>query len=167
MSNTNILKKCWAIALDLDMDDVDGDDSFFDLGGDSVQAIRLAEVARKHRLKLDVETVFEHPDFRGMVANSETLTNTDFPSEAPPHRQLDAATVRACADACGVEPNLIEDIFPTIGIQASLMQTHIHSGAFLMQLIFELQGTRDTALVCKAFDIIRAKNKSWAPDLSR
>ena len=160
MADTNTLKQCWAIALDLDVDDVNDDDNFFDLGGDSVQAIRLAEVAREHRLKLDVETVFNHPDFQGMLANSERVATTDSPLEAPSQGQLNAATVRACADTYGVEPELIEDIFPIVGIQGTLMQIHVQTGAFLMQVVFELQGTLDTALVCKAFDIIHAKNQA-------
>ena len=160
MTDTNILKQCWAIALDLDVDDINNDDNFFDLGGDSVQAIRLAEVAREHGLKLDVETVFNHPDCQDMLANSEKVATTDIPSEAPSQGQLNPAILRACADTCGVEPELIEDIFPTVGVQSSLMQIHIHSGAFLMQLVFELSGTRDTALVRKAFEIIRDKNQA-------
>ena len=161
MTVPNVLQQCWAVALGLDEGDIKDDDNFFDLGGDSVQAIRLAEVAREHHLKLDVETVFNYPDFQDMLANSETVAITDSPPEAPSQGQLDTATVRACADTCGVGLELIEDIFPTITLQAPLMLDHIHSGAWLLQLVFELRGTRDTALVCKAFDTIHAKNQIW------
>lgn len=159
MTDIKILRQCWAMALELDVDDIKDDSNFFDLGGDSVQAIRLAEVAGERRLTLDVETIFTCPDFQDMLANSERVSTTDYPSEAQSQGQLDAATVRACADACAVGPELIEDIFPTVGLQEALMQAHINNGAFLIQLVFGLQGTQDTGLVCKAFDTIRAKNQ--------
>ena len=161
MTVPNVLQQCWAVALDLDASDIKDDDNFFDLGGDSVQAIRLAEVARERHLKLDVETVFNYPDFQDMLANSETVPITDSPSETPSKGQLNTATVRACADTCGVGSELIEDIFPTTTLQSVLLQDHIHSGAWLLQLVFELRGTQDTALVCKAFDTIHAKNQIW------
>ena len=160
MTVTDVLQQCWAVALGLDSGDIKDDDNFFDLGGDSVQAIRLAEVARGRQLELDVETVFNHPGFQDMLANSETVATKDSP-DASSQEQLNPATVRACADTCGVESVLIEDIFPTVGLQDGLMHLHIRSGAYLLQLVFELRGTRDTALVCKAFDTIHAKNQIW------
>ena len=158
MAHTNTLRQCWSTALDLEMDDISDSSNFFDLGGDSVQAIRLAEVARRRGLKLDVENVFTCPDFKDMLANSEQASSTEA-SVAPFKDQLDPATVRACADTCGVGPEWIEDIFPTVEVQDRLMEAHIRSGAFLMQLVFELQGTRDTEHVCKAFDTIRDENQ--------
>lgn len=140
------------------MDDISDSSNFFDLGGDSVQAIRLVEVARGRDLKLDVETVFNYPDFQDMLANSERITAIEV-SEAVSQEQVDTATVQTCADSCNVRPELIQDIFPALAIQNILMQGHIYSGAFIMQLVFELQGTRDTEHVCKAFDTIRAKNQ--------
>ena len=161
MTVPNVLQQCWAIALGLDAGDINNDDNFFDLGGDSVQAIRLAEVSRERHIKLDVETVFDHPDFQDMLANFETVATTDSPSEVPSQGQLNAATARACADTCGVGSVLIEDIFPSVAVQDYFLEDHIHLGAWLIQLVFELRGTRDTALVCKAFDTIHAKNQIW------
>lgn len=160
MTDTAVLQQCWAITLDLDVDDIDDESNFFDLGGDSVQAIRLAEVASERRLKLDVETVFNYPDFHDMLARSERVASIDSSSDDAIQEQLDAAIGQACADACGVGVDLIEDIFPTIGLQEMFMRAHIQTGAFMIQLVFELQGTRDSALVCQAFDLIRAKNQA-------
>ena len=125
MFYSNAGRPLWASALGLDVSDINDNDNFFDLGGDSVQAIRLAEVARARHLKLDVETVFNYPDFQDMLTNTETVTITDSPSEARSQGQLDTATVRACADTCGVGLELIEDIFPTTTLQSALLQDHI------------------------------------------
>lgn len=159
MTGTSTLQKSWAIALDLDVDDISEDDNFFDIGGDSVQAIRLVEAAREVGWKLDVETVFNHPDFQDMLANSEEAFATSSSSEASSRGSFDATTIQACADRCGIGPELIEDIFPSVDIQNVFMQRHIQSGSYLLQLVFELEGVRDTALVRRAFDTIRAKNQ--------
>ena len=129
-----------------------------DLGGDSVQAIRLVEVAREHRLRLDVEIVFNCPDFQDMLTNSDSAAVIEA-SEAPLQEQLDTTAVQICADVCGVRPELVEDIFPTIGMQDDMMKGHLYSGAWLIQVVFELQGTQNTEYVCKAFETIRAKNQ--------
>lgn len=159
MTGTKVLQQSWAIALDLDVDDINEDDNFFDIGGDSVQAIRLVEAAREFGWKLDVETVFNHPDFQDMLANSKEALATTFSSEASSLGSLDTATIQACADSCGIEPELIEDIFPSVGVQNVMMQRHIQNGSYVLQLIFELEGIQDTALVRRAFDTIRAKNQ--------
>lgn len=159
MTGTKVLQQSWAIALDLDVDDINEDDNFFDIGGDSVQAIRLVEAAREVGRKLDVETVFNHPDFQDMLANSEEVFATSCSSEASSLGSLDTATIQACADSCGIAPELIEDIFPSVDLQNLLMQLHLQSGSYVLQLVFELEGIRDTALVRRAFDTIRAKNQ--------
>lgn len=158
MTHSGILRQCWSAALDVDLQDVGDSSNFFDIGGDSVQAIRLAEIARGYQLKLDVETVFNYPDFQDMLRNSERAPAKEA-SEAPFQEQLDTATVQLCADTCRVDPECIEDIFPTVGIQNGLMQSHIDTGAWLIQVVFELQGTQNTEYVCKAFETIRAKNQ--------
>ena len=39
------------------------------------------------------------------------------------------------------------------------MKSHYQRGSWLLQLVLELEGVRDTALVRRAFDTIRAKNQ--------
>lgn len=52
------LAELWARALDLDR--VGVHDNFFDLGGDSITAIRIGAGAREHELNLDPNAVFRH-----------------------------------------------------------------------------------------------------------
>ena len=163
MTGTNTLQECWAIVLDVDVNDIDDDLNWFDAGGDSVKALRLVEAARELGWKLDLETVFNYPDFQDMLANSEEAVATDPMAEASSLGLPDAATVQACADSCGVGPELIEDIFPSFGLQKGFMKgfmkSHNQRGSWLLQLVLELEGVRDTALVRRAFDTIRAKNQ--------
>ena len=158
MTQPDTLRQCWSAVLDLDIDEVSDCSNFFDLGGDSVQAIRLVEIAREHRLRLDVETVFNCPDFQDMLTSSDSSSAIEV-SKLPSHKRLDFVTLQTCADACGVKPDSVEDIFPTIGMQDDMMQGHLYSGAWLMQMVFELQGTQNIEYVCKAFETIRARNQ--------
>ena len=158
MNQRNILRQCWSAILDLDIDDIGDCSNFFDLGGDSVQAIRLVEVARKHRLTLDVETVFNCPDFQDMLTSPDSSSELEV-SKLPSQDRLDFATLQTCADVCGVRPELVEDIFPTIGMQNDMMQGHLYSGAWLIQIVFEIKGTQNIEYVCKAFETIRARNQ--------
>ncbi|KAK4133596.1 non-ribosomal peptide synthetase [Trichocladium antarcticum] len=63
------LLELWAALLHLPEDSISGDDSFFDLGGDSITAMKLVGDARDHGLALTVADVFRHPSFRDMAAS--------------------------------------------------------------------------------------------------
>lgn len=73
MTGKNTLQESWEIALDLDVDDINHDNDFFDFDGDPVRAIRLVEVAGQRRLGLDAETVFRYPDILEMLVDSERV----------------------------------------------------------------------------------------------
>lgn len=92
------------------------------------------------------------------MTNSDSASALEV-SEVPSQERLDFTTLQTCADVCGVGPELVEDIFPTIGMQNDMMKGHLYSGAWLIQIVFELQGTQNTEYVCKAFETIRAKNQ--------
>ncbi len=59
----------WSSLLNLPEDSIQGQDSFFDLGGDSITAMKLVGDARDHGLALTVADVFRHPSFDSMVAS--------------------------------------------------------------------------------------------------
>ncbi|EAQ90170.1 hypothetical protein CHGG_06789 [Chaetomium globosum CBS 148.51] len=69
------LLSLWGTLLDLPEDTIAGHDSFFDLGGDSITAMKLAGEARDHGLSLTVADVFRNPCFDGMVARVRTTTD--------------------------------------------------------------------------------------------
>jgi non-ribosomal peptide synthetase component F/NRPS condensation-like uncharacterized protein/aryl carrier-like protein len=58
----------WSALLNLPEDSITGDASFFDLGGDSITAMKLAGEARDCGLPLTVADVFRNPSFEGMTA---------------------------------------------------------------------------------------------------
>ena len=58
----------WSSLLEMDEDAIAGEDSFFELGGDSLTAMKLVGVARDEGLTLTVADVFRNPVFEDMVA---------------------------------------------------------------------------------------------------
>jgi amino acid adenylation domain-containing protein len=59
-SAENILRTAWARVLGLDQDQIDVDDNFFRLGGDSVLAMKLVSSLRSQGHTLSVADIFQH-----------------------------------------------------------------------------------------------------------
>ncbi|KAF1969239.1 hypothetical protein BU23DRAFT_477496 [Bimuria novae-zelandiae CBS 107.79] len=57
----------WSDLLDMVEDSIDRDDSFFQLGGDSIIAMRLVGAAREEGLSMTVADVFKNPTFADMA----------------------------------------------------------------------------------------------------
>lgn len=75
------LQKLWAQFLSVDPSNIDRDDSFFRLGGDSIMAMRLVSAARQVGFKLSVADVFRRMRLSDMA---DALEETE---EAPPQVQ--------------------------------------------------------------------------------
>jgi len=58
----------WSDLLQIPEDSIRGDDSFFQLGGDSIIAMQMVGIARDEDLALTVATIFRHPTFADMAA---------------------------------------------------------------------------------------------------
>ncbi|KAF2678227.1 amino acid adenylation domain-containing protein [Lentithecium fluviatile CBS 122367] len=76
-SCTEKLRKLWSTFLDKDLDQVKDDAGFFDLGGDSIIAMRLAGAAREEGLVMKVADVFKNPTFADMAAKVTTADEID------------------------------------------------------------------------------------------
>ncbi|KAB5522985.1 non-ribosomal peptide synthetase [Coniochaeta sp. 2T2.1] len=63
-----ILRSLWSTILSLPGDNIRPDDSFFEIGGDSITAMKLVGEARDHSLTLSVADVFQKPTFGAMAA---------------------------------------------------------------------------------------------------
>ncbi|MEU1733451.1 non-ribosomal peptide synthetase [Streptosporangium sp. NPDC020145] len=70
-----VLAEIWCDVLDLD--EVGRQDSFFDLGGDSLSAMRLASRARERGIRLGAEDVFEHEVLHELAAAVDATAGED------------------------------------------------------------------------------------------
>ncbi|KAK2746937.1 NRPS [Myotisia sp. PD_48] len=62
------LLSLWGLMLEMDVDGISAEDSFFELGGDSLTAMKLVGAARDEGLTITVADVFRNPVFEDMVA---------------------------------------------------------------------------------------------------
>jgi amino acid adenylation domain-containing protein len=64
------LQRLWGQILDVPFEDILLDDDFFDLGGDSIRAMKLVSEARVEGLQLTVTTIFDHRTFSDMAEHA-------------------------------------------------------------------------------------------------
>ncbi|KAL2826232.1 hypothetical protein BDW59DRAFT_161069 [Aspergillus cavernicola] len=74
------LRVLWSTALDVPVDTVDRQDSFFRVGGDSIKAMKMASAAREDGLVLTVTEVFRNPIFEDMLT---VICSTNIVHSAP------------------------------------------------------------------------------------
>jgi len=128
--SARILADLWRKLLSLPSDfPLTAEDSFFDLGGDSIIAMKLVGDARDQGLSLTVADVFQHPRLEDMVDNariSETPT-TDKSSHSGNESTLQGAMTRFTSSesvyerfsllaASNVDAYLQTNIVPQVGV---------------------------------------------------
>ncbi|KAL8799322.1 MAG: hypothetical protein Q9200_007565 [Gallowayella weberi] len=149
----------WAEVLDLDESEIDENDNFFQIGGDSVTSMRLVRVAQEKNINVDAETVFNHPRLSDMREHCTEAIVSPASSSTP---ALDRDLLQHCARACQVDSNIIEDIVLSPPWQATLFSMHVSAkkpAALMKQLIFEIEGTNDASNVMAAFQAVRDNNQ--------
>lgn len=152
------LRAAWCHVLGLEEADIRNDSNFFTEGGDSVTAMRLITAARERNVALDTETIFNHPVLTDMATLCRP-TEPDNISEVHPMPELDGSVAQACAEACGIPRDLIEDIFPTTDFQLMVFHQHIAFGAMMLQTVFEISGAFDLDLLRQTWQLLHDKNQ--------
>lgn len=116
------LRLAWAETLKRDPETIRADDNFFALGGDSVSAMKLVSISRAHGLELTVGHTFGSPvlaDMAAVVTICDSQARKETPAFSLLSQAVDSATLEA-AQACGLEPSAVEDIYPCTPTQESL-----------------------------------------------
>ncbi|KAL8847975.1 MAG: hypothetical protein Q9221_006991 [Calogaya cf. arnoldii] len=157
------LRSAWAEVLDVDLDEITDDSNFISLGGDSVQAMKLAEIAPHHGLDISTEAIFQEGVFSKLLARTRMLDSSSPAAKDSTKTSVttDEALIENCADACSLPPDEIEDIYPPSPIGAWFFTSHQESGAWLLQIVFELQNGLDMQLVTNAFEAIYDRNATF------
>ena len=153
------LRTVWSQVLDVDDDDLDGDTNFFQAGGDSVAALRLVAAAEAADLSVNIEDVFNHPTLGELTEKCQESSHVSKPNDpASEVSILDQVTVDACATACQVDRDIIEDIFPASILQVTLFSAGKAYGTYLLQWVFQICGDLDRILLVEAWDRLQRKH---------
>ncbi|KAL8659878.1 MAG: hypothetical protein Q9202_006904 [Teloschistes flavicans] len=147
------LQALWTEIISIEPEAIFSEDSFLQLGGDSVGAMRLVALAHDQGLSLTVANIFEFPRLREMAKVTKTLgtlSNDETPVPFSLLRSgIDHAEVRhRAARLCDVPVSQVVDIFHCTALQEGLLAlTERQSGQYVSRSVLRLQNGIDTARV--------------------
>lgn len=144
------LRKLWADVFGLPSSDLDLNDNFFSLGGDSVLAIKLVATARSIGFDLSLEIVFEHPVLSDMATITKSLTaRAQSVAEIKPFSLLDSSwdtnmVLQEASKQCSIPEKSIEDIYPTTPMQEGLLALSMKDqGTYILQFVYQMPESVD------------------------
>ncbi|KAF2404842.1 peptide synthetase [Trichodelitschia bisporula] len=150
------LQQIWSAALSISADAITSGDNFFNIGGDSLTAMKLVATAREAGILLTVADIFRNPKLSEMasIAVAEDAADVEvlpFSVLADGWRMEDACAEAAAA--CGVDPAAIEDIYPCTPLQETLMAFSVKStDVYIAQRVIELPDLERTEKLKAAWE---------------
>ncbi|KAJ1928747.1 hypothetical protein IWQ60_001796, partial [Tieghemiomyces parasiticus] len=160
-----------AQTLNLSAAEIDIHHSFFQLGGDSISAIRLSSLCRDHGIHVSIAQIFQYSTPAALAGiidfDSPPLTMMAYqPFELIVSSEVAIEELTAeVATSLGVEPGAIEDILPVSSLQQGfLVSTLKDPSAYMVQMTYDLTGPLDMAKlhqswsqVVRSHQILRTK----------
>ncbi|KAL8722265.1 MAG: hypothetical protein Q9225_001212 [Loekoesia sp. 1 TL-2023] len=137
------LRKMWEQILNLKPETSTLDDSFFVVGGDSVQAMKLVAAARAEKVSLSVLDIFRKPTLADMASACSLLEEGDQSILKPfgllsGTDALDQLLDEIVAQ-CRVEKDQLADAYPCSALQEGLITLSIKQpGAYVANNVFRL-----------------------------
>ena len=134
----------WAHVLKMEADDIGLDDSFLQIGGDSISAIQVVGKCRQDGIHLSVKDIFDDPRLF-MVARKAAELQNDHVADATPFSLLgtdwpDECLTNEIQAQCGLSGiTEVEDIFPCAALQEGLMAlTQTQPGSYIAKSVYQL-----------------------------
>ncbi|CAG8909360.1 unnamed protein product [Penicillium egyptiacum] len=153
--NEKILHRIICEELDFQNNLIGNEDSFFQLGGDSVLAVRISSAARRAGLLLSVSTILGHARLVDMAQAAEPLVEQEDIG-IKPFSLLSVEISDLLAEISrdwAVKASEIEDIYPCTPLQEGLMViTQIDPHTYTHQTVYTLSPAIDVARFCKAWE---------------
>ncbi|CAG8890979.1 unnamed protein product [Penicillium egyptiacum] len=139
------IHKLCAQVLNLNLDQIGMDDSFFQLGGDSIGAMRLVSCARKDGLSLTVAQIFKNPVLRFLALAIQpykeptpSVPRLVDSSDSSHHLKTQAILHELDLEHSPLNRDDVVDIAPTTEVQADLAgRPHVY-------WLLGIKGTLDT-----------------------
>jgi amino acid adenylation domain-containing protein len=140
------LQGVWAQTLSRDPESIYRDDSFFDLGGDSIMAIQAVSFARDSGILIRVQDIFHDPRLCAVAERATAIDagETDESDVEPFSLLSDQLQVLTrgseVKSQCGLSSDLtIEDAFPCTSFQEGLLTLSVKQpGSYIAKYIYRL-----------------------------
>ena len=119
-----VVRKLWAAVLGVEAETIDRHDNFFDLGGDSISAMKVVAAAKMEALDIRVLSIFENPVLFEMAIVAKSLTASAGEAASPPpyrpfelldgvgNEEIDAFLETIVCPVTGTGKESIQDVFP-------------------------------------------------------
>lgn len=141
-----VLHRLWARILDIPPNTIGLNDSFIQLGGDSMLTMKLVAACRENSLILSVADVFRSPKLCDLV---KIAIGADYLSDrndtVPSPFTLIGGAEKAeylypeIISQCNIKASMIEDIYPCTPFQEGIMVLSVRQpGTYILQRSFEL-----------------------------
>ncbi|UKZ82421.1 NRPS [Trichoderma virens FT-333] len=140
------LQAIWSEILNLPIDSIGRDDSFLQIGGDSITAIYLVSKAREAGISLIIKDIFD--DSRLLAVASKAVLSTEFQEPQGPivpfsllNKQTRALVLAGeVRKFCGLnDDHIIEDAYPCTSLQEGLMAlTMKQPGSYVAKYVYKL-----------------------------
>jgi hypothetical protein len=148
----------------LDLHGDQGSDlSFTELGGNSMDAMRLVATAYGEGISIAVLDVFETSSFSELAHRAANLDSTSRGGQdierfaLVPTAIVSADVVKAVENQFSVQSHLIHDAYPCAPLQQGLFGLSLqHQGMYVTHLAFELSPVIDIARLQQAWSCILA-----------
>lgn len=125
------LAELWANVLDLDVDRIGAHTNFFQLGGSSIDAMKVAAKGQSIGLGLTVAAILRHPALHELA---EAVVYQPSPPQAVELKSFalmqdtDFETlVRDISGLCNLDRGLIQDVYPCTPLQEGIMSLSLQS----------------------------------------
>nr|RBQ92261.1 hypothetical protein FVER53263_11762 [Fusarium verticillioides] len=137
------MQKAWAAVLNIPIAQISKGDSFFRLGGDSVDAMKLVPAARAEGLVITVMAIFNNPVLSDMAMSCKHSDEAPVSSVDPfsllPDTEDPSLLLREVAGRCGVQKSQILDMYPCSSLQEGLVASTLQQpGAYVATYVFNL-----------------------------
>lgn len=159
----------WSQVLKLQFSKIGLESDFFQLGGDSILAMRLVKQARKQDLIFTVADVHRSPRFENLCdiavedKEDEFYLKTDCDTVQPfallPVGDK-SALIKSAAESCNVNPMDVEDIYPCTPFQEGVFALTATQGsdAYVQHTELQISEKYDIERVLAAWDSVIASN---------
>ena len=152
------LRSLWTQVLGIRTSEtIKADHNFFQVGGNSITAMKLVGLARQVGLHLTVTSIFKQPILRDMARSTGQVSGLDE-DDIPPFSLLNTKKdprklLEQAAELCQVDIARIEDIFPCTPLQEGLLAlTAKRAGDYTAQYILPLRRSVDLARFQRAWE---------------
>nr|POF06862.1 nonribosomal peptide synthetase dtxs1 [Quercus suber] len=139
------VREMWSQILKLPVETIGRDDSFLQLGGDSITVIRLVAMAREQGIELSVTSIFKDPRLSGVAASAHVgdvaaVEQLELWSLVPARqRSAIEQDVQAQCMLATMNGQTVSDVYPTTAFQEGLMALAVKQpGSYMARFHFEL-----------------------------